>query len=243
MRNAIDNTIYVIGGGKGGTGKSISSHALVDCLRTPVLDPAANPSPEPKEVCYVESDDSNPDVYKSVHDSLGVHGVVCNLDNEDGYIRLINTLGERMNMPVVVNTAARATATLIEHGGLLAAAAQEQGRRLTMLWVINRQRDSLELLRQWLDSRQAYSAVHVVRNLYFGASEKFDRYNNGRLKTEITGTIDLPEVTAELADYMTDNRLPFWAERDREGKALSLGYRLALNFWRGRYRKAFAPVL
>lgn len=244
MNNATRNSaIYVVGGGKGGVGKSLSSHALVDCLRTPILDPAATPSPEPNEVCYIESDDSNPDVYKAIHDSAGVHAEVCNLDNEDGYVRLINTIGARTDLPVVINTAARATATLIEHGGLLAAAAQEQGRELVMLWVINRQRDSLELLRQWLDSKQAYSAVYVVRNLYFGAAEKFDRYNNGRLKTEITGTIDLPEVTAELADYLTDHRLCFWSERDRDGKAFSLGYRLALNSWRARNRKAFAQVL
>ncbi len=244
MSNATsNNTIYVVGGGKGGVGKSISSHALVDCLRIPVLDAAASPSPEPKEVCYIESDDSNPDTYKAIHDFAGVHAEVCNLDNDDGYVRLVNTIGTRTDLPVVINTAARATATLIEHGSLLAAAAQEQGRKLVMLWVINRQRDSLELLRQWLDSKQAYSAVHVVRNLYFGPAEKFDRYNSGRLKTEITGTIDLPEITSELADYITDHRLAFWAERDRDGERLSLGYRLAMTFWRGRYRKAFAPVL
>ena len=239
----MNNTIYVIGGGKGGVGKSITSHALVDCLRTPVLDVATNPSPEPNEVCYIESDDSNPDTFKAVHDSAGVHAEVCNLDNEDGYVRLVNTMGTRSNVPVVVNTAARATAALIEHGGLLAAAAQEQARKLVMLWVINRQRDSLELLRAWLDSKQAYSSVYVVRNLYFGAPEKFDRYNSGRLKTEITGTLDLPEITSELADYITDRRLAFWTERDRDGERLSLGYRLAMNSWRRRYRKAFAAML
>ena len=244
MNNATrNNTIYVIGGGKGGVGKSITSHELVDCLRIPVLDTAATPSPEPNNVCYIESDDSNPDTYKAIHNSAGVNAEVCNLDNEDGYVRLVNTIGTRTDLPVVINTAARATATLVDHGGLLATAAQEQGRKLVMLWVINRQRDSLELLRQWLDSKQAYSAVYGVRNLYFGAPEKFDRYNNGRLKTEITGTIDLPEVTAELADYLTDHRLCFWSERDRDGKAFSLGYRLALNSWRARNRKAFAQVL
>lgn len=243
MNATRNNTIYVIGGGKGGVGKSTASHALLDCLRTPALGTAADQAPAPNEVCYIESDESNPDVYKAVHDSQGVHAAVCNLDHEDGYVRLVNILGTRMDVPVVVNTAARATAALIEHGGLLAAAAQEQGRKLTMLWIINRQRDSLELLRQWLDSKQAYSTVHVVRNLYFGAPEKFDRFNNGRLKAEVTGTIDLPEVTSGLTDYMTDNRLTFWAERDSDGKAFLLGYRLALTSWRQRIRKAFAPVL
>ena len=245
MSNATsNNTIYVVGGGKGGVGKSLTAHALLDCLRTPVLAQLPAPEPAPRGICYIESDDSNPDLYKAVHDSFGVHAEVCNLDHEDGYVRLINTIGALTDapVPVVINTAARATATLIEHGGLLAAAAQEQGRNLVMLWAINRQRDSLELLRQWLDSGQAYSAVYVVRNLYFGPPEKFDRYGSGKIKTEVAGTIDLPELSSDVTDRMTDDRLPLWASADRNGQSIPWGNRLVLRAWRERIRKAFAPV-
>ena len=160
-------------------------------------------------------------------------------------MRLLNTIGALTDapVPVVINTAARATATLIEHGGLLATAAREQGRKLVMLWVINRQRDSLELLRQWLDSGQAYNAVYVIRNLYFGPVEKFDRYGNGKIKTEVAGTIDLPELSSDVTDRMMDHRLPLWASADRNGQPVPWGNRLVLRFWRERIRKTFASVL
>ena len=48
-------TMIMVGGGKGGVGKSTVAMALLDALRQ-----------EGNEPLYVETDDSNPDVYPSV---------------------------------------------------------------------------------------------------------------------------------------------------------------------------------
>ena len=54
-----NHPIYMIGGSKGGVGKSFVTLALVDYLRRSDL-----------HVVLVETDTSNPDVLKAVHDEV-----------------------------------------------------------------------------------------------------------------------------------------------------------------------------
>lgn len=49
------------------------------------------------------------------------------------------------------------------------------------LWVINPQRDSLELLKEYMEAVPDGS-VHVVRKGYFGGEEKFELYNDSRMR-------------------------------------------------------------
>jgi hypothetical protein len=52
------------------------------------------------------------------------------------------------------------------------------------LWVINRQRDSLELLKEYMESLPG-STVHVVRNTYFGDQGKFELYNGSKMRKTV----------------------------------------------------------
>ena len=53
------NPIYIVGGSKGGVGKSIVALALVDHLKR-----------RNANIVLVETDTSNPDVMKAVHDEI-----------------------------------------------------------------------------------------------------------------------------------------------------------------------------
>jgi len=220
--NATQNKIIIVGGGKGGVGKSTVAIGVVDAL-------IANG----EKVIVVESDDSNPDVYKALN---GI--VMCkvfNLDTEDGYIQLCNFIETNNDAWVVVNTAARATASILKHGGILTDTANELNRELIMLWPINRQRDSLDLLADFIDAEGGnYAATYTVKNTYYGAPEKFLRYDNGTLNKRVTATLNFPELNDLLADKLNVQR---WALSNTEG--LTIAERSVLQ----RYRTAIADAL
>ena len=229
--------IIIIGGGKGGVGKSMVTMATIDALLT-----------DNESITVIESDDSNPDVYKAVNGT--VHCEVCNLDDQSGYITLGEIIERNKSEWIVVNSAARATSGLIEHSGLLADVVRELGRELIMVWSVNRQRDSLELLKTFLDKAKGYTETYAVINTYFGSPEKFQRYfapatdadpnRPPKLRERVTGTIILPELNDNVADKLTDNRLALWTA-DACGK-LSIAERSALRQFREAAKKALEVI-
>lgn len=189
------NKIIFVGGGKGGVGKSIVTMAAVDVLLA-----------RGENVVLIESDDSNPDVYKALN--ALVQSVVLNLDGEDGYLSLCNVIESNPDACVIVNTAARATNAIIKHGGIVADTAKELKRELVMLWTMNRQRDSVELLRDVLDGTEGgFTAMHAVLNTYWGAPEKFMRFNNSKQKNRVKSVVVFPELNDMVSDKMNDERL------------------------------------
>ncbi len=233
------NKIIVIGGGKGGVGKSIVTMAMIDTLLT-----------DNENIVVVESDDSNPDIYKAVNGTVQCE--VCNLDDQSGYIRLGSIIEENKSC-IVVNTAARATSGIVEHSGLLADVVRELGRELVMLWPINRQRDSLELLKIFLDKAKGYSDTYAVINTYFGPAEKFLRYyapltedeekdknRKPKIRERVTGTIIFPELNDLVADKLIDERLALWIA-DKSGK-LTISERSALRQFRETTKKALEVI-
>lgn len=188
------NKIIVIGGGKGGVGKTTITIGVVDALLT-----------RDEQVVMVETDDSNPDAYKSLNKL--VTSEICNLDNEDGFMALGNIIEANKDACVVVNCAARTTKGLVTHGGIVADVCKEQGRELVMIWPINRQRDSVELLKEFLDGAVGFAATHVLKNTYFGSPEKFLLFDNSAQKKRATGIVIWPELNDLLADKLNSGRL------------------------------------
>ena len=229
--------IIIIGGGKGGVGKTAVSMATLDTLMG-----------NNKSVVAIETDDTNPDLFKAVNGTLPIE--ICNLDDQSGYIRLGSLLERGTGSAFVVNTAARATTALIENSPLLADVSRELGRELVMLWPVNRQRDSLELLKTFLDKAVGFTATYTVINTYFGSPEKFQRYfapatdadpnRPPKLRERVTGTIIFPELNDNVADKLTDNRLALW-NADASGK-LSIAERSALRQFREAAKKALEVI-
>lgn len=217
--------VYMVGGGKGGVGKSTVSFAMLDVLLTAGVD-----------TLLVESDDSNPDVYKAHKDLLPCE--ICNLDSEAGYIKLGEIAETHPDKAIVVNTAARATQALIEHGQILHDTCKALGRPVVLLWPINRQRDSLELLKKVVDSQADYEAIYVILNTYFGKPEKFQRYHTSKLKEQVTDTIILPELDDMITDYIVDNRLTL----GNANADMTVAKRSALYLYREQIHKVLKAI-
>lgn len=224
--------IYVVGGSKGGVGKSIVTMALLDYL-----------AQKQQPLLLVESDTSNPDVWKAY--GASVPAELINLDEADGWVRFVNACEAKPDHAVVVNTAARNNQGVAAYGGTLSSSLGELQRRLVTLWVVNRQRDSLELLREYMDA-MPQAAVHVLRNGYFGETAKFELYNGSKLKTALEERGGLSLTFPDLADRVSDDiysaRLSIAAALEGE-KKLPLGNRAELTRWRGEAAKVFEAVL
>ena len=155
-----------------------------------------------------------------------------NLDEADGWIHLVNVCDQHRDKTVIVNTAARNNNAVTQFGQTLDTTLDELGRKLVALWVINRQRDSLELLKEFMGAIPN-ALVHVVRNGYFGEERKFELYNNSKLREAIEGkggkSITLPDLADRVADDVYTRRMSLAAA----AKVLPLGNRAELARWRG----------
>lgn len=97
------------------------------------------------------------------------------------------------------------------------------------LWVINSQRDSLQLLREYLDAMQA-GTTHVLRNLYHGNERKFELYNASKIREtiEIQGkSLNFPDVADRISDQLHSDRLTI----DTVITNSPLGNRAEVNRW------------
>lgn len=219
--------IYMVGGSKGGVGKSFVTLALVDYLQRTDIN-----------VVLVETDTSNPDVMKAVH--AEIECASCNLDDVSGWIDFVNFCDTHRDAIVVVNTAARSQAGVEQYGGTLASALDELARRLVVLWVINRQRDSLELLLKF-GATFPNAITHVVRNGYFGSPDKFTLYRASQLRNAVEAqgqSLDFPDLADRVADELRSQRLSV----GKAAQTMHIGERAELLRWRAIYGTMFAKL-
>jgi len=212
------NRIYVSGGSKGGVGKSIQSVALIDTLMT-----------QGAKLLLIESDTSNPDVWKMYKDEI--QAVTLDLDDADGWIDLVNLCDQHPDHSVVVNTAARNNRGVAAYGATLNTTLPELQRELVTFWIINRQRDSLELLLDYMAALPS-SKTHVVRNAYFGEERKFELYAGSKVRQRVEDAGGLSLTFPDLADRVSDD---IYSKRLSIGRAmqeLPIGNRAELARWR-----------
>lgn len=211
--------VFWVGGSKGGVGKSMVSAALIDFYLE-----------KQQKVLLIECDTANPDVYKAYKEHVQQSELV-DLDESDGWIHLVNVCDATPESVVVVNTAARNNLAVARFGPTLQGSLEELGRPLIALWVINRQRDSLELLKGFSEVIPG-ATMHVIRNGYFGAEAKFELYNgsNTRATIESKGgkSVTFPDLADRVADELYTKRLAI----SDAAKKLPLGNRAELSRWK-----------
>lgn len=229
MSNNKGNRIYVAGGSKGGVGKSMLTSALIDMLQE-----------AGKAITLVETDTSNPDTFK-MHQGQ-INCVTLDLDDAGGWVELVNIADARRGDTLVINTAARNNKGVSKFGVTLQSTLPELDRELVTFWVINRQRDSLELLREYQQSITKGS-LHVVMNEYFGTADKFELWNNSRLRQEIDARGGQSVLLPDLADRVSDDLYSQRLSIARAMIELPLGNRAELARWRSEVRKSLGAVV
>jgi hypothetical protein len=224
--------IYYVGGSKGGVGKSKLTFALIDYLIA-----------REKNVLLLETDTANPDVWKAhqPHENTALVCKLVSLDSAEGWIELVNYCDEHPGHAALINSAARSNTGMEKYGVTLKETLGELHRDLTAFWIINRQRDSIELLRSFLDVFPE-ALVHVCRNLYFGEVDKFELYNESKTRKTIEQkglTLDFPDLADRVADKLYSGRMSV----QKALADLPLGDRAELKRWRMRCAEMFDRAL
>ncbi|MFZ1643467.1 MAG: protein mobD [Candidatus Contendobacter sp.] len=229
-------TLIAVGGCKGGVGKSMVALALVDYLLrrdVPVL--------------LIETDTANPDVWRMYAREEGVVAEALDLDRAEGWIDLINLCDAHPERVAVINTAARNNKGVAAHGATLNRALPELRRRLVTLWVINPQRDSLELLEDYLHTLPD-AVTHVIRNTFFGSPDLFGLYPTLAVSEEIARrggqVLTLDRLADRVSNDLYSRRLAIARAVQRGGPdALPLGNRAELERWREEVAGLFEAIL
>ena len=219
----MNQPIILVCGSKGGVGKSITTMAVLDYLGA-----------EHRYVRLHDADTTNPDVWKSY--SRTVESEIVPLDAVEGWIHLVNTCDASAFKTVVVNTPARANDAFRTHGKILLDSLKELARPLITLWLINRQRDSLELLKQYLDFMPGQT-VHVIRNGYFGEEHKYELFAQSSLRETVLQQGGKDLFLPDLADRVTDELYTRRITLAEASAQLKLGDRVELQRWRARVKE------
>jgi hypothetical protein len=221
--------ILLVGGGKGGVGKSLFSVALVDYVG------AADRRP-----FLVETDTSVPDVFKTYGGQIGAE--LVNLDEREGWIELLNVVESHGDETIVINTGARNQTGISNFGRTLRKALPQLKRKLIAFWLIDRKRESLELLSDFIETLPE-AQIHVVRNLYLGSERKFELYNGSKMRAAIEQaggrSLNFPELADRVTDAMNKGRLTV-AKAIEE---LSFGDRMEVERWRDECKDMFAEAI
>lgn len=221
--------IYLVGGSKGGVGKSLVAMATIDYLQN-----------KGESVLLIESDTSNPDVWKAYKGSTETE--LVEMDEADGWIHLVNLCDKNPASVVVINTAARNNKAVSAYGETLNSTLVELKRKMVTLWVINRQRDSLELLKEFIEAIPN-AAIHVVRNGYFGDEKKFELYNGSKLRATVEERGGQSLTFPDLADRVSDDIYSQRMSIEVALKELPIGNRAELTRWRNEVKKILAGVV
>lgn len=191
------DTIFYVGGGKGGVGKSMISLTLVDFLLAKYGDM--------KTIHLIETDESNPDVGRVYKGKIPVTTAILD-ENEKGWIRMASLIEETSDTLFVINSAARSNLGIRKNGGNFVAVL-ENGKvayDFVTFWPMNRQKDSVTLLEDFLQ-HVTYGPVFPIRNNYFGEEEDFTLFTkyfdkSERLRARISMTLNFPPLADIIAD-------------------------------------------
>lgn len=221
--------IILIGGGKGGVGKSLLSMATLDYLMT-----------AGENVVLVETDTSVPDVYKQYKDH--VVSELVNLDEREGWIELANLIESKPDSHIVINTGARNQTGISNFGKTLSGALAELKRKLVVLWLIDRKRESLELLSDFMEALPD-AELHIVRNNYLGTEKKFELYNSSKMRAGLEEkggrSLNFPELADRVTDAMNKQRLTI----AKAAAEFSLGDRMEVQRWRQECKEMLEGVI
>ncbi len=224
----MNEPIIIVSGSKGGVGKSLATMALLDYFTT-----------NHKLLKLIDADVNNPDVFRCY--GRQTNGEVLDLDDVEGWIQLVNLCDAAPYKAVVVNTPAQSNVAVVKHAAILLNSLRELARPLITLWVINRQRDSLELLNEYM-SHVSGGVIHVVCNGYFGEAKKFELYEKSTIRQAVMTQGGKSLFLPDLSDRVTDDLYSKRVTLSEASTQFKLGDRIELQRWREWVAAMFAEI-
>ena len=165
--------LYLVGGSKGGIGKSTVARALIHFLKFLGL------------VLVIDTDPANPDVYKVVTNGgkpkPGIIAAVASWATRDEFSLFTERLEKRVYgnpANIVINTGGGALAALVEYSDYWDSECLSLiGHRLKTIWPIDTSFDSLEALARYV-SAYPERVIDVVKNGKDGQAVYFEFWDS-----------------------------------------------------------------
>ena len=218
-------------GDKGGVGKSFAASSYLD------REMAAARAP-----CVIESDVRNPDVIRMFKGHLDCEKL--DLAAHEGWMDLYDAMSEKPEVDFVVSMPSQIGRRVAEEADGLSCALRAMGRQFVVVWIINRLVDSIRLLKLALDDLQGVDRFLVVKNGFFGAEDRFYRWDNSNLRKEILRSghaqAYLPELHERVIDRISEDPMPFSVAL--KDAPLKFSERVELESWIGKAHAAFSPL-
>lgn len=241
--------LVIVTGDKGGVGKSTFSRALLQTY----LDTNQN-------FAAFDADKSNPQIKRFYEDECTVLPVdIFNRGEADS---LLDELKELINPTINGNgeevdpgkslfllelppQSIHFFLLFEEEIGFFSRLEKNLDMRITMAAVINRTKDSVNQLSHLRGVCGDKVDYVVVKNLFFGTKDSFERYDNSPLVKELSNAnksmpeICMPDLIARAYDYLDENNYSF-AKGMAQSEKLSVQARI--EKWMENFKSSIEPV-
>lgn len=191
-------------GGKGGTGKSTFARGALDILIATGVDVAA-----------FDGDPENAQLFRFYQDVRS--GVIrTELNARDGGDPILNAMEEKEPAVILADVAAGGSQILMhleEETGFLSDAA-EMGYQFTVVSVLSPIKDSVNMLKEAMDTTQGHNVQHVaVKNLHFGKTDDFELFDSSKTKQRFTEgggiVLEMRDLFSKTYALVDRDNLPF----------------------------------
>ena len=228
----VKKSMIVVGGSKGGVGKTLVCMGVLDWIHCARREP----------VLLIDGDNTNPDVYKTYERELEPDPRPLNLKEDEGWLLIADACEQYPDAHIVINTGAGYIDPILQYSPpVMVEIASKLQRPVIMLWVIDDKRDSVELLRRYIDEMPAAARdatrLHVVCNEDQEEGRSFEYYHSkktARLVADGGGkTVVIPRLAKRATTLLYTERRPIRvvAEGDAEDP-VPFGTRIEMSRWR-----------
>jgi len=222
----IPKTLYVIDGGKGGTGKSFTTMVVADRLISLGL---------AERTFVLDGDVTNPDISRRFKASGAAIGE-ADLRISEEWLQALSFIEESQADYVVISLPA--TAEIGDLNTTLKKVASELGYRVVCLFVLNKNKNSIRLLEESYKGGclAASDTYMVVINEFFGEAPKFRRWADSNAKKVVSadprfaGVMILPELFYAAEDVLDAAEEYTPSQIVASGK-LTVSLRVTLEAW------------
>jgi hypothetical protein len=210
--------IYYVGGVKGGVGKSLAAMAVVHHIGY-------------DQVCVAETDNGNPDVYRALNNKVKACDTF-NIREKDGWLDLLNFIGENAESPIVINSGAANNDTVDLHGDYLLEAAHQTQKPICVLWLMNQAKDGCVLLNRFMDKMGSDRiAYNVVLNTSCNDGAAFLEWEGSKAKKSIEelggGVFRFDSLANRCKEDFYNRRMSFAESLE----TMPFGSKIEMNRW------------
>lgn len=223
--------ILIVGGDKGGVGKSFTARTLAGWLLQGGAD-----------VLCVDGDSRNAHLDRFYADRLTVHRV--NLRDRSGWSGMVDAwAAARSGQVLLVDTPAGAGEQLPDQWRGVSEAARRLGRPVFLIWVASASEDSVRLFRSCMAVNPPARTLFLMNRTFGRTEEDFRIWRNSNLRQQALaagiGEMTLPELSAAALRRIDEAHAPFFPKSDI---AFSLSEAIDFDFWWTDVAEALRPL-